>query len=108
MIRALLIALVLPAAAHAKAVDSVYSTHDWGRDCHAVGTDVPPDEAGMGGRLICPGPDEMHVMLSQGDVRMSMDYGNAPRLGPWESFTGNLGSEQTVAEFDRIEIVEVE
>ena len=86
MIRALLIALALPAAAHAQAVDSVYSTHDWGRDCRAVETDAPPDEAGMGGRLICPGPGEMHVMLSEGDMRMSMDYGRAPRFGPWESF----------------------
>ena len=86
MIRALLIALALPAAAHAQAVDSVYSTHDWTRDCRAVETDAPPDEAGMGGRLICPGPGEMHVMLSEGDMRMSMDYGRAPRFGPWESF----------------------
>lgn len=86
MIQALLIALALPAAAHAQSLDSVYSTHDWSRDCHAVETDAPPDEAGMGGRLICPGPDEMHVMLSDGDLRMSMDYGRAPRFGPWESF----------------------
>ena len=93
----LLIALALPVAAHAQAVHNVYATPDWNRECRALGTDVPPEEAGMGGRLICPGPGEMRVMLSDGDARMPMDYGHTPRFGPWESFGGFSTVQDTVA-----------
>lgn len=96
MIRALLIALVLPLAAQAQQVDSVYSRHDWDKDCRVVETDAPPDEAGMGGQLICPGPDGMYLMLTDGDARVSMDYGSTPRFGPWESFASFSTVHETV------------
>jgi hypothetical protein len=86
MIRVLLFALALPMAVQAQQVDSIYTSHDWAEDCRLVETDVPPDEAGMGGQLICPGPDGMYLMLTEGDARMSMDYGSTPHFGSWESF----------------------
>jgi hypothetical protein len=88
MIRALLIVLILPLTAQAQQVDSVYSSHDWARDCESVEPSaiIPPDEAAMGGKIFCPGPNGMQVMLADGDLRISMDYGNALRFGPWESF----------------------
>mgnify|MGYP000249806876 CR=1 FL=1 len=87
MIRALaFLALVLPVQAGAQEVRSLYTTHDWQTDCTAPDTDRPADEAGMGGRLVCPGPAGLSLMLAEGDARVSMDYGSTPEFGPWESF----------------------
>ncbi|WP_297774552.1 hypothetical protein [uncultured Roseovarius sp.] len=87
MIRLALLALALPAAAHAQDMDSVYTSYDWENDCRTLETDRPADEAGMGFRLICPGPNGLHLMLTDGDARISMDYGSTPAFGPWESFS---------------------
>lgn len=80
------LAILLPGALSAQEVDSLYSSHDWARDCERVGPSAPPDEAAMGARIVCPGPDGMRVMLADSDLRISMDYGRAARFGPWESF----------------------
>ena len=87
MIRALLIALALPAAAHAQDIDSVYTSYDWEIDCRTLETDLPPDAAAMGFQLVCPGRQGHYLMLTEGDARISMDYGSTPAFGPWESFT---------------------
>ncbi len=80
------LALGLPRALSAQEADSLYSTHDWARDCERVDQPASPEEAAMGARIVCPGPDGMRVMLADGDLRISMDYGRAARFGPWESF----------------------
>ena len=82
----LCLAVALPVVLSAQEVDSLYSSHDWARDCERVGRAAPPDEAAMGARIVCPGPDGMQVMLADSDLRISMDYGRAARFGPWESF----------------------
>jgi hypothetical protein len=82
----LCLAVALPVVLSAQEVDSLYSSHDWARDCERVGQPAPPDEAAMGARIVCPGPDGMRVMLADSDLRISMDYGRAARFGPWESF----------------------
>lgn len=87
MIRPALLALALPAAAHAQAMDSVYTSYDWDDDCRAVERDLPADAAAMGFQLICPGPKGLHLMLTDGDARISMDYGRTPAFGHWESFS---------------------
>src|SRR6056297_2848651 len=87
MIRPALVALALPAAAHAQDIDSVYTSYDWDTDCRTLEQDLPPDEAAMGFRLVCPGPQGLYVMLTEGDARISMDYGSTQAFGPWESFT---------------------
>ena len=86
MIRLALLVLALPAAVRAQALDSVYTSYDWAEDCRTLDQDVPPDAAGTGFRMVCPGPDGMHLMLTDGDARVSMDYGSTPEFGPWESF----------------------
>ncbi|MRU16846.1 hypothetical protein FDP25_15500 [Roseovarius sp. A21] len=86
MIRAALLVLALPTAVQAQGLDSVYTSYDWAEDCQMLAQDVPPDEAGMGFQLVCPGPNGMHLMLTKGDARISMDYGSTPEFGPWESF----------------------
>jgi hypothetical protein len=86
MMRLALLALALPAGVQAQQMDSVYTSYDWAEDCRTLDQDVPPDAAGMGFRMICPGPDGMHVMLTDGDARISMDYASTPDFGPWESF----------------------
>lgn len=97
MIRALaLLSQVLPVPAGAQAADSLYTTYDWQADCTLLDTDRPADEAGMGGRLVCPGPAGLHLMLAEGDARVSMDYGSARRFGPWESFTSFSSVHDTV------------
>jgi hypothetical protein len=96
MIRAAAIALSLPAAAWAQTLDSVYTSYDWAEDCEVVDKDQPVDEAGMGGQLICPGPDGMYLMLREGDARISMDYGSVPSFGPWESFSSFNSVHDTV------------
>jgi hypothetical protein len=97
MIRALaFLALVLPVQAGAQEVRSLYTTHDWQTDCTAPDTDRPADEAGMGGRLVCPGPAGLSLMLAEGDARVSMDYGSTRRFGPWESFTSFNSVHETV------------
>ncbi|WP_372922045.1 hypothetical protein [Roseovarius sp.] len=87
MIRLALLALVFPVAGHAQTLDSVYTSYDWAKDCRTLEQDVPPDEAGMGFQMICPGPDGMYLMLTDGDARISMDYGTTQDFGPWESFS---------------------
>jgi len=96
MIRLALLALALPAAAQAQALDSVYTSYDWAGECRTLDQDVPPDAAGMGFRMICPGPDGMHLMLTDGDARISMDYGSTPEFGPWESFASFSSVHDTV------------
>lgn len=86
MIRLVVLALAFPVAVQAQSLDSVYTSYDWAEDCQTLDQDVPPEEAGMGFQMICPGPDGMHVMLTDGDVRISMDYASTPEFGPWESF----------------------
>lgn len=87
MIRLAFIALAFPAAAQAQDLDSVYTSYDWENDCTTLEQDRPPDEAGMGFQMICPGPDGMYLMLTDGDARISMDYGSTQDFGPWESFS---------------------
>lgn len=82
----LCLALALPGVLSAQQVDSLYSSHDWARDCERVDRPAPPDAAAMGARIVCPGPSGMLVMLADSDLRISMDYGRAARFGPWESF----------------------
>lgn len=96
MIRLALLALTLPVAVQAQALDSVYTSYDWAEDCQTLDQDVPPDEAGMGFRLVCPGPDGMHLMLADGDARISMDYGSTREFGPWESFASFSSVHDTV------------
>lgn len=96
MIRLALLALMLPSAAQAQALDSVYTSYDWAADCQTLHQDVPPDAAGMGFRMVCPGPDGMHLMLTDGDARISMDYGSTPAFGPWESFASFSSVHETV------------
>jgi hypothetical protein len=96
MIRLALLALALPAAVQAQQMDSVYTSYDWAEDCRTLDQDVPPDAASMGFQLICAGPDEMHVMLTDGDARISMDYGSTPDFGPWESFASFSSVHDTV------------
>lgn len=55
MIRPALVALALPAAAHAQDIDSVYTSYDWDTDCRTLEQDLPPDEAAMGGDLSARG-----------------------------------------------------
>jgi hypothetical protein len=62
MIWLALLALALPAAVQAQTLDSVYTEYDWAEDCRTLDQDVPPDAAGMGFRMICPGPDGMHLV----------------------------------------------
>jgi len=80
--------LALAAPAAAQGTDSIYTTHDWQTDCRAVGTGQTADAPGMGGRIVCPGPDGLVLMLTDSDARVSLDYASAPRFGPWESFRG--------------------
>ena len=87
MIRWLLIALTLPGAAQSQTIDSVYTSYDWAEDCRTLEQDGPPEEVAMGFQLVCPGPDGMHLMLTEGDARISMDYGRTQAFGPWETFT---------------------
>jgi len=96
MMRLALLALALPAAVQAQQMDSVYTSYDWAEDCRTLDQDVPPDAAGMGFRMICRGPDGMHMMLTDGDARISMDYGSTPDFGPWESFGSFSGVHDTV------------
>ena len=96
MIRPALLALALPAAVQAQALDSVYTSYDWAEDCQTLDQVVPPDEAGMGFRVVCPGPDGMHLMLADGDARISMDYGSTREFGPWESFESFSSVHDTV------------
>jgi len=83
----LAISLALPAVAHAQEIDSVYRSYDWENDCRMVERDQSPEAAGMGVQLVCPGPQGLYLMLTEGDARISMDYGSTPDLGPWESFS---------------------
>ena len=96
MIRLALLALALPAAVQAQTLDTVYTEHDWAEDCRTLDQDAPPESAGMGFRMICPGPDRMHLMLTDGDARVSMDYGSTPAFGPWESFASFNSVHDTV------------
>lgn len=66
-------------------MDSIYSHHDWQSDCILVDAS-PPEGPGAHARLVCPGPGEMSVMLSDDDGRVSLDYTVEARFGPWESF----------------------
>ena len=92
----LLLGLALPAGVQAQKVSSAYTSYDWADDCRTLDQDAPRDAAGMGFRLICPGPDGMHVMLTDGDARVSMDYGRTPDFGPWESFASFSSVHDTV------------
>lgn len=96
MIRLALLALAFPMAVQAQPLDSVYTSYDWAKDCRTLDQDVPPEEAGMGFQMICPGPDGMHLMLTDGDARISMDYGSTPEFGPWESFSSFSSVSDTV------------
>lgn len=96
MIRLALLALALPAAVPAQTLDSVYTSYEWESDCRMPDQDAPPDEAGMGFQLVCPGPDGMNLMLADGDARVSMDYGSTPDFGPWESFASFNSVHDTV------------
>ncbi|WP_084860412.1 hypothetical protein [Salibaculum halophilum] len=96
MMRLALLVLALPAGVQAQDIDSVYTSYDWAEDCRTLDQDVPPDAAGMGFRMVCPGPDGMYVMLTDGDARISMDYGSTPDFGPWESFASFSSVHDTV------------
>lgn len=96
MIRVALVTLTLPAAAPAQDIDSVYTRYDWETDCRMVERDRPADEAAMGFQLVCPGPNDMSLMLTEGDARMSMDYGATQTFGPWESFRSFSTVHETV------------
>lgn len=87
MIPLALLALALPVAAFAQEIDSVYTTYDWETDCRTLEDDLPADEAAMGFRMVCPGPDGFYLMLTEGDARISMDYASTQAFGSWESFT---------------------
>ena len=87
MIRPALLALALPAVAHAQDIDSVYTSYDWDADCRTLEKDLPLEEAAMGFQLVCPGPQGFYLMLMEGDARISMDYGRTQVFGPRESFT---------------------
>lgn len=66
-------------------VDSTYWEYDWETDCTVIDAS-PPEGPGAYAQLLCPGPGELHLMLSDDDGRISLDYTKYPQFGPWESF----------------------
>lgn len=66
-------------------VDSIYTNYDWQVDCTVIDAS-PPEGPGAYAQLLCPGPGGLHLMLSDDDGRISLDYTKQPQFGPWESF----------------------
>lgn len=66
-------------------VDSIYSEYNWEMDCTVIDAS-PPEGPGAYAQLLCPGPGDLHLMLSDDDGRISLDYAKQPQFGPWESF----------------------
>jgi len=96
MIRTLLLVLALPATVCAQGLDSVYTSYSWDEDCQMLAGDLPPDAGDMGVQLLCPGPNGFHLMLTEGNGRISLDYGRETKFGPWESFVPNNSVHDTV------------